>query len=92
MLNKDLTQQDAIWLLEEYTKKRNGRIDGNTMDNYFVLARSLMIGKQSERPGCACQFKAYVMLTNNMFGQYEEEIKAIAYPPKTTSRARKTSK
>ena len=80
MLNPNLTQEEAKWLIEEYTPKRGGRISGQTMDTYFVPARTLMQGKPSERPGCACMFKSYVMMTNSMLGQYEAEIKAIAYP------------
>lgn len=89
MLNPNLTKEEAIWLIEEYKPKSGGRIDGTRMDTYFVPARSLMKGQKSERPGCSCQFKAYVMLTNSMFGQHYEEIKAIAYPPKTKTRAKR---
>jgi len=80
MLNPELTKEDAIWLIEEYGPRQNGRINGDTMDTYFVPARSLMQGKKSDRPGCACQFKSYVMMCKSMYGQYHDEIKAIAYP------------
>jgi len=80
MLNKDLTQQDAKWLVEEYAPRHNKMINGTSMDKYFVPARTLMMGKQAERPGCSCMFRSFVMMTNSMYGQYEQEIKAIAYP------------
>lgn len=88
MLNSNLTQQEAQWLLEEYAPKRGGRIDGNTMDKYFVPARRLIEGKEIGRPGCGCHFKVFVSITNSMFGQHEAEIKNIAYPPKTSKRGR----
>ena len=80
MLNPNLTQEEAKWLIEEYVPRQGGRISGDTMDRFFVKARTLMMGKPAERPGCACMFKSFVMMTNSMFGQYESEIKAIAYP------------
>ena len=80
MLNNNLTQEEALWLINEYAPRRGGRISGSTMDTYFVKARTLMQGKPSERPGCSCMFRSYVMMTNSMFGQYESEIKDIAYP------------
>ena len=90
MLNNNLTQEEALWLINEYAPRRGGRISGSTMDAYFVKARTLMLGKQAERPGCACMFKAFVSMTNAMYGQYENEIQAIAYPVvKKSTRGRK---
>ena len=86
MLNEKLTQEEALWLLNEYQPKRGGRVSGETMDKYFVPARTLMLGKKVDRPGCACQFKSYVMMTNSMFDQHYEAIKTIS-TPKTTKRA-----
>jgi hypothetical protein len=89
--NNNLTQEEAQWLINEFAPKRNGRISGETMNKYFVPARSLMLGKPSERPGCGCQFKSYAQMTNGMYGQHYEAIKLIA-TPKTTTRGRKTKK
>lgn len=82
MLNEKLTQEEALWLLNEYQPKRGGRVSGETMDKYFVPARTLMLGKKVDRPGCACQFKSYVMMTNSMFDQHYEAIKTISTPKK----------
>ena len=90
MLNKELVQEQAIWLIEQYKPKMGGRLDGTTMDTYFVPARALMTGKPASRPGCACHYKAYAAMTNNMFGQYEAEIQLVAYPPKTKTRVKTT--
>ena len=89
MLNSNLTQEEAVFLVEEYFPKSGGRIDGNTMDKYFVPARTYMVGKPVGRPGCGCHYKSFVMMTNSMYSQYEAEIKAIAYPPKTKTRAKR---
>ena len=78
--NSNLTQEEALWLINEYQPKSGGRVSGETMDKYFVKARGLILGKPVERPGCACQFKSYVMMTNSLFGQHYEAIKTIATP------------
>jgi hypothetical protein len=41
-----------------------------------------MLGKKVDRPGCACQFKSYVMMTNSMFDQHYEAIKLVSTPKK----------
>jgi len=87
--NQELTKEEALFLVEEYHPKSGGRIDGKTMDKYFVPARSLMLGKKAERPGCACMFKSFVQMTNSMYSQHEIEIRDIAYP-KPKKRGRKT--
>jgi len=92
MLNENLRPEEAVWLLNEYQPKRKGRVSGETMDKYFVPARSLMLGKPVERPGCACQFKSYVMMTNSMFDQHYEAIKTILTPKTITSGRRKKTK
>lgn len=89
--NKDLTQEEAKWIIENFTPTvREGRLDGNTITNYFAKVRSLILGRKVDRPGCACQFKSFAAMTKGLFGQHHEEIKAIAYPPtKTKKRGRK---
>jgi hypothetical protein len=89
MLNENLTQKQALWLLNEYVPRRGGRISGITMDKYFIPARSLMLGKEIARPGCGCHFKQFVLMTNSLYNQHEDEIKLIANPPKTKKSAKK---
>ena len=90
MLNPNLTQGEAKWLIEEFAPHTGWRIDGKNMELYWVPARSLMLGRKVERPGCGCEFKAYVAMTNSMYSQYSEQIKAIAYPVvEKTSRGKK---
>ena len=81
--NKDLTQEEAKWIIDNFTPSvQGGRLDGHTITNYFAKVRSLILGKQVDRPGCACQFKSFAAMTKGLFGQHHEEIKSIAYPPK----------
>ena len=88
--NSNLTQEEALWLLNEYAPKRGGRVSGETMDKYFTKARGLIMGKPVERPGCGCQYKSYVMMTNSLFSQHYEAIKKIATPkPKSRGRSKK---
>ena len=88
MLNEKLTQEEATWLLETFQPKRKQRVSGVTMDKYFVPARAAMLGKQVDRPGCACQFKSYVMMTNSMFDQHYEAIKLLSTPKVKTNGAK----
>ena len=89
--NKDLTQEEAQWMIENFTPAvQNGRISGDTMEKYFVKVRSLIMGKPVGRPGCGCHYQAYVAMTKSLFGQHYAEIEAIANPPKkVTKRGRK---
>jgi len=89
MLNPNLTKEEAVWLVEVFAPKKGNRIDGKTMDTYFIPARTLMQGKPSERPGCGCMFKAYAQMTNSMYGQHEVAIREVAYPKVETTRGRK---
>jgi predicted secreted acid phosphatase len=89
MLNPDLTQENALWLVEKYVPRMGGIINGKTMDEYFVPARTMLMGKKVDRPGCGCHFKSYVMMTNSLYNQHEAEIRNIAYPPKTKTRAKR---
>jgi len=87
MLNDKLTKEEAVWLVEVFAPKRGGRIDGKTMDTYFLPARKLMLGTEVERPSCGCMFKSYAQMTNSLYGQHEAAIREIAYPkPKTRGR------
>jgi len=89
--NKDLTQEEAQWMLDNFTPAvRRGRISGDTMDRYFVPVRRLIMGPHVTKPGCGCHFQAFVQMTNSLFGQHYAEIEAIANPPKkVTKRGRK---
>lgn len=89
MLNKNLTQEQAKWLVEVYAIKMNGRISGDTMDKYFLPAREYMMGRRIEKPGCGCEYKAYAQMTNGMYSQHQDTIKSIAYPVKKKTRGRK---
>ena len=89
MLNTNLTQEQAKWLVEEFAPKRGIRIDGKNMDKYWIPARTLILGKESERPSCGCHFKAYAQMTNSLYGQHEAAIKEVAYPKTKKSGRRK---
>jgi len=78
MLN--ITQQEALWLVENYNKIRNfGKVNQWISDH--VRAMSLIKGQQVSVPSCNCEYSAYARMANSMYEQNEAEIKAIAYPP-----------
>ena len=78
MLNENLKKDQAEWLLEVYQPRMNGRVDGSTMDIYFLPARKLLTGKEINKPSCGCEFKVFAQVTNSIFGQYKTEIEKIA--------------
>ena len=91
-LNPNLTQDEAKWLAEEFGPKASWiRVDGHSMDTLFLKARRLITGNMNiGKPSCGCEFKTFAQVTTSMYEQYENEIKAIAYPPvKKTTRGRK---
>ena len=91
MLNEKLTKEQASWLLLDYAKHKDLRIDGTTMDRYFIKARQLMTGKDISRPSCGCEFKVFAQITNSMFGQYKTEIEAVAATEPTTKGRKKAN-
>lgn len=78
MLNENLTKGDADWLVNVFAPKMSYRIDDSTMSTLFIPARNLLTGKQNSKPSCGCHFKAFAQITNSMYSQFENEIKAIA--------------
>jgi len=79
MLN--ITQQDAIWLAEDYNRIRGyGKV--NSWIDWHVRALTLLKGSWT-KPDCNCQYGVTARIANDMYSQYESEIKAIAYPPQT---------
>ena len=76
----EISQQDALWLVENYNKIRQfGKVNSWIGDH--VRAMSLIKGTQVSVPGCNCEYAAYARMANSMYEQNETEIKAIAYPP-----------
>ena len=89
MLNPNLTQEQAKWLVEEFAPRMGNRVDGKNMDNYWLPAREYILGRKIDKPGCGCEYKAYVAMTNSMYGQHEVAIREVAYPKVETTRGRK---
>jgi hypothetical protein len=75
----NISQQDAIWLVEDYNRIRNyGKV--NSWIDYHVKAQQLIKG-QAEKPSCSCSWGATARIASSLYEQHENEIKAIAYPP-----------
>jgi len=88
MLNENLTKEQAIWLIEVFSTKMNGIVNGKTMGEYFLPAREYIMGKPAEAPGCGCHYLAYAKMTNSMYGQHYDQIKVIAYGDQTEKKIR----
>jgi hypothetical protein len=88
MLNKQLTKEEAQWLINDFAPRRGGIVNGKSMGKYFVPARSLMQGSPSSAPECGCHYLAYAKMTASMYGQYLSEIEHIANEEQQTKRGR----
>ena len=77
MLNKNLTKQDAQWLLNTFQPMRHGRIANSTI-GMFVQATNLISGKNTTVPSCGCEYKVTAAIANSYFDQYKSEIEKLA--------------
>ena len=75
----NISQSDAIWLVETYNRFRNyGQV--NKYIDMHVKAMALIKG-DAQKPDCSCMWAATARIASSMYEQFENEIKAIAYPP-----------
>jgi len=78
---KDIKQEDAQWVLEFVMPKRELRINRDTL-NHVAKAHNLVFEEHVQVSGCSCEFKALHQVWYSRLGQYESQIKEIAYPVK----------
>ena len=69
-----LTKKESKWLIEEFEPKMGGRVDGDSIRNYFAKAREILLRKKITIPGCSCEWKPFVLMTKSLFNQYKPEI------------------
>jgi len=81
--NTDLTQEQAKWLVEFYAPKMNHRIDRGTIQ-WHQKAFNLIKGTNQPIPSCNCHWVSASRVAQSLYGQYETEIREIAYPVKKT--------
>jgi hypothetical protein len=83
-----LSKEDAKWLIEEYGPMRGNQIN---VENFKVFLKAYNLMKNTNRRmGCfTCEARQVTKMTTSYFEQYEEQIKAIAYPPKKKTRKKK---
>ena len=89
-LNPNLTQQDAIWLKDEYSKVIDKRIDHSTI-NTHLKAFNLMKNSNESVPSCKCQWRGAAQVTQGMYDQYKYEIEVLANGVTKSKRGRKKS-
>ena len=81
----EITKEQALWLLNDYAPKRGYRVDNNTFD-MFLKAYNLLKGTNKVVQCRSCEMLAIAKIAGSLYGQYEEDIKAIATK---TTRGRK---
>ena len=85
--NTNLSQADAVWLVEEYAPRMTYRVDHSTIRNH---QRAFNLIKDSDQPipSCNCHWVSAAKVAQSLYSQYEAEIREIAYP-KVKTRGRK---
>lgn len=81
----EISKQDATWLVEFYGPKKGYRVD-NTTFQMFLRAYNIMKNTNRQVSCFSCEGRSIAAMAKSMYEQYEEDIKKIAYPPKTRGR------
>ena len=76
---QDIKQEDAQWVLEFVMPKQGWRIDRTTL-GYLADAHNRVFAEFVSVDGCSCNFKAQHQVWYSRLGQYEQQIRDIAYP------------
>jgi hypothetical protein len=81
--NEQLTQTDALWILNDLVPTAGYRIDHKTLTNW-AKGHNLAFKEQVGIPGCSCEYTATMRVWQGRINQYDPQIRAIAYPPVKT--------
>lgn len=81
--NTDITQEQARYILEEVFPKHGYRIDHKTL-GWWRDAHNFAFREQVSVPGCSCEYLATYNVWRSRLGQYEQQIRDVAYPPVIT--------
>lgn len=72
----NISKQDAVWLIEEFDKKRGGMINGKTI-GIFLRAINTILDQNRKVPSCSCEYRTVAAIANNVFEQYKPQILEI---------------
>ena len=75
--NKNLSKEDAQWLLNDFSKLTKGEVRGKNVSHY-TRAINLIRGTNVKNPGCSCEFKMHSQTAISLFGQHKAAIEEIA--------------
>jgi len=89
--NTDITQQQARYIIEEVLPKASYRIDHTTL-GWWMKAHNFAFREQVSIPGCSCEYVATMNVWQSRIGQYEQQIRDVAYPPKPTTTGKSSRK
>ena len=70
---QNLSREDIDWLLNNYNKIRQYGKVVSWIDDH-VRALQLLKGSWS-KPGCTCEYVATAKIANNVYEQYEQQLK-----------------
>lgn len=82
--NEQLTQQDALWILNDVFPKAGYRINHDTLVPWRD-AHNKVFAEQVSISGCSCEFVAQYNVWHSRLHQYATQIEDIAYPPVVVS-------
>ena len=75
--NKNLSKEDAQWLVKEIKPLLGGSIRGKNISIY-TKAVNLIRGTNLPNPGCSCEYQTKALVAQSLFGQYQDDIIKIA--------------
>jgi hypothetical protein len=78
--NTQLSQANALWILNDVFPKAGYRINHQTLAPWRD-AHNLAFSEQVGIPGCSCEYIQTYNVWNSRLSQYEQQIRDIAYPP-----------
>jgi hypothetical protein len=72
-----LTKDEANWILNDYNAIRKHSYVNDKMDKHAKF-QSLIRNKEIKKPECGCENYTFQAISNSMFEQHYDAIKAIA--------------
>ena len=77
--NPQLSQADAKWIIEDVLPRAGYRINHDTL-GWWMRAHNKAFTEQVGIPGCSCEYLQTYNVWHSRIGQYEQQIRDIAYP------------
>ena len=74
--NKNLTQDDAKWLIEFYKPKMGQQVNQSSIQ-WHLKAFNLIKGSNEKVPSCSCHWVSGAKMAQSLFSQHEADIQSL---------------